>query len=86
MSALADRYDVVDRRAEGMGVLQGEVHRAATDPTGGLRCVDPLLILLVLGAVPLFFVRSVSHNSHQRKRPALTGPCGKDSNEMKKKL
>lgn len=46
--------NVVDRRAEGVGVFQTEVHRLATDPAHGLRCVYSLPVLLKLTAVSAY--------------------------------
>lgn len=85
MSSLADREDVVYGGAKRMRVLQGEVHGASAYTAYSLRGVDPLLILFILGAVSLLFVRSVSHNFCITKRtsPSLALLEGMCKNETK---
>lgn len=54
VSTFCQRDDVVYRRAEGVGVLQREVDGAATNTAHGLRCVDPLPVLLELSTVTYY--------------------------------
>ena len=54
MPTLRQRDDMVYRRAEGVGVLQGEVDGAATNTAHGLCGVDPLPVLLELSAVSCY--------------------------------
>ena len=68
MPTLTDRDYVVHCRAEGVGILQGEVHGAATYTAYGLCRKHPPLILFVLGPVSLLFVRSVSHIFHHNAK------------------
>ena len=73
MTTFAHGDDVVYGGAQRMGVLQGEVHGPPAYTAYRLRCVDPLLILFILGTVSLLFVRSVSHSLYNAKEPATTG-------------
>ncbi len=72
VSSLCYRYDVVYRRAEGVGVFQIEVHRLATNSAHCLCSVDPLPIPFKLGPVSYslvgsFFCHSISNAKNQAK-------------------
>ena len=71
VSAFSQGDNVVNRRAERMRILQGEVHRLSADSADGLCSEYSFSVLLELCAVLAVLVRSVTcrHKYLQRKRP-----------------
>lgn len=86
VSTFSQGNDVIYRWAEGVGIFQAEVHRLATDSTHGLRCVDPLLILLKLCPVRSVLIGPVAccHIYHRSKRPGWDRSLTKAVNERRK--